>query len=421
MMQVGPAVRYLPPMALPFRKRILVVLIALGAVPTAALVVGWALTVRRSNPVASAEATIAELGASGRMVLGSIDTTALTEPARRALAAHTERLNEALRQTRRASTYSRYYSAGLALALLSLGALLVYASIRVSGHLSRQLSRPIDELIGWTERIRRREALPEGPPPKGAPEFTALRAALREMAAGLEKGRTKELETARLRAFQEVARRVAHEMKNPLTPIRLAVSQLRTTGSGQQQEALEILEAESARLEEMAREFTEFGRLPEGPRAEVDLAELLGELVRTTLPPAMTHTIDTSPTLPSIQGQYDPLRRTFSNLIRIAADAMDGVGTIALRLEQIDDDKVMVEIRDHGPGISPEDRARVFEPYFTRKPRGTGLGLALVRQTIEHHRGSIELRQAEGGGTAVVVTLPVDGRSQRHTPAQEQS
>ena len=408
-------------MALPFRKRILVVLIALGAVPTAALVVGWALTVRRSNPVASAEATIAELGASGRMVLGSIDTTILSEPAQRALAAHTERLNEALGQARQASAFSRYYSAGFALALLSLGALLVYASIRVSGHLARQLSRPIDELIGWTERIRHREALPEGPPPRGAPEFTALRAALREMAAGLEKGRTKELEAARLRAFQEVARRVAHEMKNPLTPIRLAVSQLRTTGSGQQQEALEILEAESARLQEMAREFTEFGRLPEGPQAEVDLAELLGELVRTTLPPAMSHTIDTPPTFPSIQGQYDPLRRAFSNLIRNAAEAMDGVGTIALRLEQIDNDKVMVEIRDHGPGISPDDRARVFEPYFTRKRRGTGLGLALVRQTIEHHRGSIELREAEGGGTAAIVTLPVDGRSQSHAPAQERS
>jgi signal transduction histidine kinase len=408
-------------MALPFRKRILLVLIALGAVPTAALVVGWALTVRRSNPVASAEATIAELGASGRRVLGSIDTTSLSEPARRALVAHTELLNEALGQTRRASTYSRYYSAGLALALLGLGALLVYASVRVSGHLSRQLSRPIDDLIGWTERIRRRESLPEGPPPRGAPEFTALRAALREMAAGLDKGRAKELEAARLRAFQEVARRVAHEMKNPLTPIRLAVSQLRAVDGGQQEETLEILEAESARLEEMAREFSEFGRLPEGPRAEVDLAELLEELVRTTLPPTMNHTIETPPTLPIIQGQYDPLRRAFSNLIRNAAEAMEEVGTIALRLEQTGHDAVMIEIRDHGPGISPEDRTRVFEPYFTRKARGTGLGLALVRQTIEHHRGSIELREAHGGGTAVVVTLPIHNREQSAVPASGRS
>lgn len=405
-------------MAVPFRKRILLVLIALGAVPTATLVVGWALTVRRSNPVASAEATMAELGETGRTVLRTIDTTALSESARRALVAHTEGLNEALGQTRRASTYSRYYSAGLALALLGLGAILVYASIRVSGHLSRQLSRPIDELIGWTERIRRREPLPEGPPPRGAPEFTALRAALREMAAGLEMGRTRELEAARLRAFQEVARRVAHEMKNPLTPIRLAVSQLRAPDRGQRDEALDILEDESARLEEMAREFSEFGRLPEGPPAEVDLAELLEELVRTTLPPTMAHTIEKSPTLPAIQGQYDPLRRAFSNLIRNAAEAMDGAGTIELRLDHVNHD-VLVEIRDHGPGISPEDKSRVFEPYFTRKARGTGLGLALVRQTIEHHRGSIELRDPDGGGTAVVVTLPVGGLPSDPVPDPE--
>ncbi len=71
--------------------------------------------------------------------------------------------------------------------------------------------------------------------------------------------------------------------------------------------------------------------------------------------------------------------------------------------------QVQVRIRDHGPGISPEDRARVFEPYFTRKHTGTGLGLALAKQTIEHHRGSLELRPSDGGGTTAIVTLPVDG------------
>jgi signal transduction histidine kinase len=239
------------------------------------------------------------------------------------------------------------------------------------------------------------------------------------MAAGLEQGRTKELEAARLRAFQEVARRVAHEMKNPLTPIRLAVSQLRAGGGMEPGEALEIVEAESARLEEMAREFSEFGRLPEGPRAEVDIVELLSELARTTLPPSVSHTIEAPAGLPVIHGQYDPLRRAFSNLIRNAAEAMDGVGAVALRVSHRPSDELEIEIRDHGPGIPPEDRARIFEPYFTRKARGTGLGLALVRQTIEHHHGSIELRQPNGGGTAVVVGLPIHDREQPHQPSSE--
>ena len=396
-------------MPLPFRKRILLILIALGALPTAVLVVGWAMTVRQSNPVASAESTISRLGTSGRALVGTIDPTRLDQAGREALAAHTEELNAALGQARQAAAFSRYYAAGFALVLLSAGALLVYLSVRLSGHLARQLSRPIDELIGWTERIRRHEPLPEGPPEKGAPEFAALRAGLQEMAAGLEAGRAKELEAERLRAFQEVARRVAHEMKNPLTPIRLAVAQLRTTRGTEPTDILDILETESARLEHMAREFSEFGRLPQGPRAEIDLTELLTELTRTTLPPRVTHTLQVSPSLPTIHGQYDPLRRAFGNLITNAAEAMDGAGSLEVHLAEAGRAQVQVQIRDHGPGIRPEDQARIFEPYFTRKHSGTGLGLALAKQTIEHHRGSLELRPSDGGGTTAIVTLPVDG------------
>ncbi len=405
-------------MALSFRRRILLVLIALGALPTAALVVGWAITVRRSTPVTSAETTISRLGASGRALAGAIDTTSLDPAGREALLAHTEELNAALGQARQAAAFSRYYAAGLTLLLLSAGAVLVYGSVRLSGHLARQLSRPIDELVGWTERIRRHEPLPEGPPQKGAPEFAALRAGLTEMAAGLEAGRAKELEAERLRAFQEVARRVAHEIKNPLTPIRLAVTQLRKSSGAAPSDILDILEAESGRLQHMAQEFSEFGRLPEGPWIDVDLAELLGELARTSLPPQVTHTLEASPSLPMIRGQYDPLRRAFGNLLANAAEAMEGRGQIELRLAEAGNGRVRVDIRDHGPGIAPEDRDRVFEPYFTRKHRGTGLGLALAKQTIEHHHGSLELRQPVGGGTIASVILPANGvdPSARPTP-----
>src|SRR5213079_1333895 len=97
-------------------------------------------------------------------------------------------------------------------------------------HLSRQLSRPIDELVGWTRLIRRRMPMPARPPTRGAPEFEALRQALRERATTLDAARERELEAERLRAFREVARRVAHEIKNPLTAMRIAVDQLRRSG-----------------------------------------------------------------------------------------------------------------------------------------------------------------------------------------------
>src|SRR2546427_10890009 len=129
--------------------------------------------------------------------------------------------------------------------------------------------------------------LPAGPPTRGAPEFEALRQALRELAAALAAARERELEAEHLRAFREVARRVAHEIKNPLTSMRIAVDQLeRTVGrpDGPSATAIQVLAAETDRLERTAEEVAEFGRLAEGPRSEVDLVELLEELGRTGVP-----------------------------------------------------------------------------------------------------------------------------------------
>jgi signal transduction histidine kinase len=276
--------------------------------------------------------------------------------------------------------------------------------VRLGGHLSRQLSRPIEELIGWTTHIRRSEPLPPDSTSRGAPEFAALRTALREMADALDRGRAREIEAERLRAFRETARRVAHEMRNPLTPIQLAVAQLSRSATGSQAEAIEVLNAEAGRLEQLAREFTEFGRLPEGPAAEVDLVELLGELARTTLPADMTARLDLDPATPALLGHYDPLRRAFSNILRNAAEACDGKGDLEIAVAP-DDGGARVTVRDHGPGISPENAHRIFEPYFTGKAGGTGLGLALVRQTVELHGGTIQVEPTPGGGATFVVRL----------------
>ena len=128
----------------------------------------------------------------------------------------------------------------------------------------------------WTELIARGRPLPEGPPRRGAPEFETLRRRMRKMASALAAARERELEAERLEAFRETARRVAHELKNPLTPIRLAVASLRraTGGDTRLNEYIEVLETESRRLELMARSFAQFGTLPEGTAADVDLVEL---------------------------------------------------------------------------------------------------------------------------------------------------
>ncbi len=392
-------------MRLSFHRRILLILICLGALPTAVAVLGWGLTVRSTSPTTGPSRALDEVAASGRTLLQSLDTLRLSPAERAALDAHATKLNNALAQFQRAEAFSRYYYAGLGLVVLLLGAAFLYASVRLGGHLSRQLSRPIDELIGWTGNIRRLEPLPPDSPRRGAPEFAALRNALREMADALERARTQEIEAERLRAFRETARRVAHEIKNPLTPIRLAVAQLGRSASETQRDAIEVLHAESGRLEQLATEFTEFGRLPEGPAAPVDLVELLAELARTTLPTTMSARLSLDPATPPLLGHYDPLRRAFSNILRNAVEACDGQGEIELMAAPGSDGTVRIVIGDHGPGIPPELDGRIFDPYCTGKSGGTGLGLALAKQTVEMHRGTITVEQTPGGGATFVVRM----------------
>ncbi|MGH7658956.1 MAG: sensor histidine kinase [Gemmatimonadales bacterium] len=393
-------------MVLSFRQRILLILVALGTVPAAAAILGWALTLRANDPAPVARAAVQGVATTGRDLVETLDTLRLRSAEREALNAHVAQMNEALIRVRQASVYTRLMSGGLALTLLLFGAIILYVSIRLGGHLSRQLSRPMEELIGWTDHILRHEPLPPDRPRRGAPEFEDLRRAIREMAASLEQGRARELEAERLRMFREVARRVAHEMKNPLTPIRFAVAHLQRDATPQQQEVLEILRTESARLEQMAREFTDFGRLPEGPPSEIDLRELLEEVLRNSLPDGMQGRVDARPGTERVTGHYDPLRRAFENLVRNAVEACEEQGALDVRISPSGDTGVTVVIADHGPGIEPGEAGRIFEPYYTRKPEGTGLGLALVRQAVEVHGGRISVGPTPGGGATFTVELP---------------
>jgi two-component system nitrogen regulation sensor histidine kinase NtrY len=392
-------------MRLSFHQRILLILICLGAVPTAVAILGWGLTIRSTTRAPGARDAMEGVAESGRVLLHTIDSTRLQPAERRALTDHAAKLNTAIGQVQRADTFSRYYYAGLGLVIFLLGATFLYASLRFGGHLSRQLSRPIEELIGWTKNVRRMEPLPPDLPRRGAPEFTALRTALRDMATALERGRAQEIEAERLRAFRETARRVAHEMRNPLTPIRLAIAQLDRSAALEHRDAIDVLIAESDRLEQLAREFTEFGRLPEGPAAPVDFTELLAELARTTLPGTMRARLDLDPATPAVLGHYDPLRRAFSNILRNAAEACQEQGDLEITAAPDNGGGVRIEIRDHGPGVPPAMADRIFDPYCTGKAGGTGLGLALVKQTIEMHGGSISLSETPGGGATFLIRM----------------
>ncbi len=400
-------------MAQPFHRRIFVILVVMTAVPTILAVAGWVLSVRTLAPSAGARASLEEVVNSARVVLQRVDTTQLPPDARAALRLHLESVSSSASLARRGETYLRYYTAGFAIAIVGLGAVVLFAAVRLAGHLSRQLSRPIDELVGWTQLIQVHQPLPAGSPARGAPEFEALRQALRDLATALDVARDQELEAERLRAFREVARRVAHEIKNPLTSMRIAVDTLARTGTdrggqGRTEMAMQVMAAETDRLERLAHEFADFGRLPEGPQSEVDVQELLEELARTGVPDGVTVTVRANGGRRSLMGHYEPLRRAFANLLRNAAEAMHGTGAIDVGVSSDTlggGGGLVVTIADHGPGIEEELRLRVFEPYFTTKADGTGLGLALVRQTMEAHRGTISVGETPGGGATFTIVF----------------
>jgi signal transduction histidine kinase len=136
----------------------------------------------------------------------------------------------------------------------------------------------------------------------------------------------------------------------------------------------------------------------------VDLAELMTELVRTSVPPEADARIKTDPATPRIVGHYDPLRRAFSNILRNAVEATGGHGPIRVSVAPGAEGAV-VRIADRGPGVRAADRARIFQPYVTTKTEGTGLGLAMVRQTVEAHGGRVWVEDTPGGGATFVVEV----------------
>ena len=394
---------------LPFRSRLFAILLLFAAVPAVVITLAWAASVSRALPLVSGSAAWDSVATSGERAIVALRPARLTAGQRALLAAHEQELRTSLEQARRlqflASRSARVIATAALVGLVLLGLL----ASRVAGHLSRQLSRPLDELVLWTELIGRGEALPEGPPRRGAPEFAVLRQRMRRAAGALTEGRARAMEAERLRAFRESARQVAHELKNPLTPIRFAVARLRRDAPPELRETIDVLAAETERMEAMARSFAQFGRLPEGPAAAVDMGELAGYVAKAAVPPEMTVTVAVDEGLPMVHGHHDALARALSNVLLNAVDACRPSGEIAVTVRRDEvggGPGVAVVVRDTGCGMSEAQLARMWEPYVTHKPGGTGLGLAIARQTVMAHNGAVDATSRPGGGTEVRFVLP---------------
>lgn len=394
----------------PFRSRLFAMLLLFAVIPTITVTLLWTGTVSQALSLMSSGSAWERIARSGEVALAAARSSSPGPAATRALDAHEAELRQSVELSRRFD-----FVAGRTARLVLLGALVVVIVVavgasRVAGHLSRQLSRPLDELVGWTRLIRSGQALPEYTERRGAPEFEVLRTSMRTMARELDAGRQRALETERAEAFRESARRFAHELKNPLTPIRFAVERLRRSVPDELRETVDVLAEESARLDAMARSFAQFGRLPDGPPAEIDVAELVTKTVRGSIPEHIALTLDIDDALPLVVGFHEPLVRAVTNVLLNAVDACGVKGQLAVRVgrEAMEDQSfVVIAIRDSGPGIAPDALARVFDPYVTTKPGGTGLGLAIARQTMTAHRGDITAISQLGVGTEMRLRLPI--------------
>lgn len=390
-----------------FRTRLFLILALFAFVPALVLTSAWTGLTARLLPRLSSVGAWDQVAESGEAAIVAAREGQVSPAAREALRRHEEQLGESRVQARR----FRFLVNRTALVLLMIGLVLMvvlsYIASRVAGHLSRQLSRPLDELVGWTDRIARGEALPAPGDEltRGAPEFGTLRERMRFMASELEAGRRSAIEAERLAAFRESARQVAHELKNPLTPIRFAIASLRQKVGPELKDTIEVLDAESARLEAMARNFAQFGRLPEGPVADVDLADLARDTMRSTVPRTVTQEVKTEGGPFLVRGQHDALQRALANVLLNAVDATQGAGSISIRVIGRND-TVTLAVKDDGVGIAPEALARIWEPYVTTKTAGTGLGLAIVKQTVVSHGGRVDAVSTPGGGTEILLHIP---------------
>jgi len=392
-----------------FQRRVLLALMGVGLIPTASLLLVGTFIARWAVSKAGSAGPWGSLAASGQLLLEAVADAQVGDTAvMLAAQAHQEALSQSLRFSQMFELVGDRILTLLPLLALVVAILIGGLSYWAARQLSRGFSRPIKDLVGWTELIGRAEPLPPPGPSesRGVQEFALLRNALRIMEKDLEEGRREALQAAKLRSWTEMARRIAHELKNPLAPMRMAASNVSRMESPTAQQAGSVLLEEIARLDEMARTFSQFGRMPEGPPSEVDLAELLRLLLHQHAGEGPVLHFQPLTSLPLVTAHYDAILRCFRNLLLNAIDAAGDEGTVQVRA-WLDEGFVKVEIHDTGPGLPPGDIEEIWEPDFSTKSRGTGLGLPMVRQTIAAHQGRVDGRNHPEGGAVFLVELPV--------------
>jgi two-component system, NtrC family, nitrogen regulation sensor histidine kinase NtrY len=295
-----------------------------------------------------------------------------------------------------------------------------FISILVSMLLTEEISHPLVQLEEATRRVtegdfsyriltRRQD------------EFSHLVDSFNTMVSELDISRRKLLQAEKISAWQEIARRLAHEIRNPLTPIKLSAQRILKRHEEGAEDFGNVLSQgtgaiirEVENLERLLREFGDFARLPEPLIARTGLRDLLAETAAMydTLSAKVKMEIADVPQNMILNVDRAQIKRVFANLFKNAIQAMPEGGSIVVRADKVRKGHstfCRIQVRDTGEGIEERNKRMIFDPYFSTKKEGSGLGLAIAQRILFDHKGNIWVESVRGSGTTFFIDLPMEG------------
>ncbi|MFI5111668.1 MAG: ATP-binding protein [Terriglobales bacterium] len=299
---------------------------------------------------------------------------------------------------------------------LIVGGIGILLAILLSGWVAARVTQPIERLAeaarevaagNWDAHVE----------VTSRDEIGQLAESFNTMTRQLVEQRDRAVQAERVAAWRELARRLAHELKNPLFPLQITVENLLRSRSSAEfdevfRESTATLLAELGNLKAIVGRFSDFSKMPQPQLQPVNVNDIARQVVslhdaqfRADGRPAVTAKLELDDSLAPVDADPDLLHRALSNLVLNALDAMPEGGTITVRTSATPE-HVRIEVSDTGSGLTREECERLFTPYYTTKRHGTGLGLAIVQSVVSDHGGSITVDSTPGKGTTFRIDLP---------------
>jgi two-component system nitrogen regulation sensor histidine kinase NtrY len=293
-------------------------------------------------------------------------------------------------------------------------AIVLFVIVLIATTLANRIAAPIHSLTEATKRIARGDLDISVRMPQTDGEIGNLVRSFETMMQDLKENRKNLIRFERELAWKEMAKQVAHEIKNPLTPMKLSLQHLRQTYKDRVPNFDQVFEEVSKTIIEqidtlgrIASEFSHFGRMPTPHLQPCDVNDVLKESVALFGPDPQTQfELSLADDLPVISADKEELRRAFINIIRNGIQAMNNAGRMLIASQE-EGHRIVITFLDFGVGITDEAKERLFQPNFSTKTDGMGLGLAIVKKTLDDLKATIMIERAKGGGTLVTIGIPL--------------